>query len=203
MGWRERGWLNFLTIVGGSAGVLLVYGSLGEKRRRELWRQTVEPWYHHIAIGVACWFVIYPLVLSFGQAISLAIQYVFHHPSVEQVAVQQLRKTMADPWLFIATSLLVVTVVPLMEEFLFRGLLQSWLKRRLSHAPLAVGITSGVFALFHYSSSQGLTNIELLSSLFFLSCMLGFVYERQRSLWASVGLHGFFNFMSLLMLSVG
>jgi membrane protease YdiL (CAAX protease family) len=195
-----RGWLNLLIIVGGFGGVLLAYLQLTIAQRHQLWQQTSTPWYVHVEIGIAAWFVSYPLVLAFSQGLSLVLWHVFHHPFVEQVAVQNLRHAMDYPFLFGLTSLVVITLVPFTEELLFRGLLQSWLKHKFHNTTLAILLSSLVFALFHYSSQQGVTNIELLSSLFLLSCMLGYIYERQRSLWAPMGLHGFFNLMSLLML---
>ena len=104
--------------------------------------------------------------------------------------------------LFIAMAPAVIILVPITEEFLFRGLLQSWLKQKLRSPLCSILFSSGIFVFFHYSSQLGLSNIPLLSSLFVLSCMLGYLYERQHSLWAPIGLHCFFNFMSLLLLSV-
>lgn len=195
-----KGWVNLLIIWGGFGGVLLAYFELSHVQRHQLWRQTEIPWYVHVKIGIATWFVSYPLVLAFSQGISLAVWHIFHHPFVEQVAVQNLRHTLENPVLFGLTALTIISIVPFTEEFLFRGLLQTWLKHKFHNTSIAIILSSLVFALFHYSSQHGVTNIELLSSLFLLSCMLGYIFERQRSLWASVSLHSFFNFMSLLML---
>jgi membrane protease YdiL (CAAX protease family) len=197
---QGRGWINLLIIVGGFVGVSLAYFEIPSTQRQFFWRQTNEPWYNHVWIGIAAWFVSFPVVLAFSDGLSLILWHIFHHPLVEQVVVQHLRQIMAHPLLFGLTALFVVTIVPLTEEFLFRGLLQTWLKHKFHNTSIAIILSSLVFALFHYSSHQGITNIELLSSLFLLSCMLGYIYERQRSLWASVGLHSFFNLMSLLMI---
>lgn len=197
---QMRGWLNLLIILGGFGAVLIVYFELTATQRRQLWWQTETSWYVHIGTGIIAWFVSYPLVLAFSQGLSLVLWHIFHHPFIEQVAVQHVRHILANPLLFGLTALAIVTLVPVTEEFLFRGLLQTWLKHKFHHTWAAIALSSLVFALFHYSTQQGVTNIELLSSLFLLSCMLGYIYERQRSLWASVGLHGFFNLMSLLMI---
>lgn len=197
-----KGWINLSIIFGGSGGVFLAYLGLTSSQRDQLWKQTNDPWYIHVGIGIVAWIVSYPLVLAFSQGLSIVLWHIFQHPSVEQVAVQNLRYTMANPLLFGLTALAIVIVVPFTEEFLFRGLLQSWIKRKFHRASVAIILSSLVFSLFHYSSHHGVTNIELLSSLFLLSCMLGYIYERQRSLWAPIGLHSFFNLMSLLMLLV-
>lgn len=197
---QAKGWFNLFIITGGFCGVLIAYLELSAIQRQQLWRQTTDSWLHNFGIGIASWFVIYPVVIAFSQMISLVSWQLFHHSFVEQIAVQNLRHTLANPLLFSLTALAVFILVPLTEEFLFRGLLQNWLKQKFSNSFAAIIVSSLVFTLFHYSSSHGVTNIELLSSLFLLSCMIGFIYERQRSLWAPVGLHGFFNLMSLIML---
>ncbi len=197
---QGKSWLQLLVVGGGFFAVLLAYLELTVEQRKQLWQQTSTPWYWNVGLGIVTWFVCYPLVLAFNQLVSIGVWHLFHHSPIEQVAVQYLRKTLEQPLLFTASALAVTTLVPLTEEFLFRGLLQSWLKHKFHHAPIAIVIASCVFTLFHYSSTQGMTNIELLSSLFILSCVLGFLYERQRSLWAPVGLHSFFNLMSLLMI---
>jgi membrane protease YdiL (CAAX protease family) len=198
---QVKEWLNLSIIFGGFVGVLLAYLQLTKGQRQLLWRQTSSTWVHNVGVGITAWFVSYPLVLAFSQIVSLAAWHFFHHSFNEQVAVQHIRQSLGNPLLFGTTAVAIITIVPFTEELLFRGLLQTWLKRKFHNPILAIVLSSLTFAAFHYSSAQGLTNIELLSSLFLLSCMLGYVYERQRSLWAPIGLHGFFNLMSLLMIS--
>lgn len=198
----EKGWLNACIIFGGFIGLVRVYFDLAPLTRRLLWKQTNLPGKDQFLFGMRSWFVIYPLILVFSQMIAIVVSYFFQGPSIDQVAVKHIKSVMANPPLMILTVLEVVIIVPLMEEFLFRGLLQNWLKSKLHHAAGAVLLTSLLFALFHFSSSQGVTNIELLSTLFMLSCFLGYIYEKQRSLWASASLHGFFNLLSIIFISL-
>jgi membrane protease YdiL (CAAX protease family) len=106
---------------------------------------------------------------------------------------------MEFPWLFWSSVILIVTLVPFLEEVLFRGFLQTWL-RRVVGVSGAIWLTALTFALFHFSTSQGADNVELISSLFVLGCFLSFLRERQRSLWAPIGLHAAFNAISILMI---
>ncbi|MBA2367973.1 MAG: CPBP family intramembrane metalloprotease [Candidatus Protochlamydia sp.] len=195
---QEKGWLNAFIILGGFIALLRVYFDLPPETRRSLWKQTSLPGKDQVLFGIRSWFVIYPLILVFSQSVGLAVLMIFEKPALDQVAVKHIKNVMAYPTLMGMTMLEVIIIVPLMEEFLFRGLLQNWLKRKLNHAAGAVLLTSLLFALFHFSSSQGVTNIELLSTLFVLSCFLGYIYEKRRSLWASVALHGFFNLISII-----
>lgn len=206
LGWNTnlkpdlQGWLNILMVLGGFAAVFLAYRTLTVTQRKQLWEQTGGFWLDHAGLGIASWFVFFPIVLAFNQLMTIFMWHLFHHSFVEQSVVISLRQALANPALFGVTALAIVTLVPFTEEFLFRGLLQNWLKRKFGRAWAAVALSSFIFAIFHYTSAQGVANIELLSSLFLLSCVLGYIYERQRSLWAPIGLHSFFNLMSLLMI---
>jgi membrane protease YdiL (CAAX protease family) len=60
----------------------------------------------------------------------------------------------------------------------------------------AILLSALCFALFHFAPSQGIGNISLVGSLFLFALFLGFIYERQASLFASVGLHMTFNTVS-------
>jgi membrane protease YdiL (CAAX protease family) len=62
----------------------------------------------------------------------------------------------------------------------------------------AILLTSLAFALFHYSGSQEIGNVSLIASLFTFALFLGFIYEKQSSLFASIGLHMTFNLASAL-----
>ncbi|CUI17083.1 conserved putative membrane protein [Candidatus Protochlamydia naegleriophila] len=195
-----KGWINALIIFGGFLGVWRVYFDLRRDTRHQLWRQTDLTGYRQLLAGIEAWLISYPFVMIFGQVIAIAVLVIFREPTVDQVAVKHLKSILSDPLLFGITAFEVIVLVPFTEEVLFRGLLQNWLKSKFGHATGAVALTSLIFAVFHFSSTQGTTNIELLSSLFMLSCFLGFIYEKQRSLWASIGLHAFFNFISILLI---
>lgn len=194
-----KAWVNLIIMAGGFVAVSITYLSMDPSRRQALWGEVRKLWSDHLAMGVAAWFVSYPVVMAFNAAISLVIIHFFSLPAVEQAAVQHVRLAMNSPLLFGMTTLSVVILIPLTEEYLFRGLLQVWLKEKLYSPYLSIALTSLIFAFFHFSTDYGITNIELLSSVFLLSCMLGYIFERQRSLLGSVALHGFFNLISLLL----
>ncbi|SCA63487.1 hypothetical protein SCG7086_AS_00180 [Chlamydiales bacterium SCGC AG-110-P3] len=170
-----------------------------EGRLRFLWcsRAGGRVMLRDIGIGAVSLFVAYPAALTIGNFLSIGVVLVYGPQHSEQVAVQFFRATLGDPVLFWSTVLTLVVVVPIVEECLFRMMLQSWL-RQLFSMKGAVVVASLVFSIFHFAVAQGVANVHLLASLFLLSCFLGFVYERQRSLWAPIALHAAFNGTSIL-----
>lgn len=150
-------------------------------------------------LGSMSWAICYPLIVFIGQAIEITQDIFYQVPHVEQVAVKHLRTSLLHPQIFWITVFAIIFVVPVIEEMLFRGFLQSWLTTLVSKSK-AIIITSIIFATFHFSFSQKLDNIELLISLFLLSCYLGFLYERQKSLFAPIGLHITFNAVSIFLI---
>lgn len=196
-----KAWLNVITIIASAAGVAAFTASRPNASRsaiiREMYVGGVSKIVRDFLIGACAWIISYPLVIFIGQLIAIFVLFEFPSGPVDQVAVKFLKATMEYPLLFSVTAFLIIFVVPIMEELLFRGYLQTWLKQQVG-VYYAIFLTSVIFASFHFSISQGISNIELLSSLFILSCFLGFLYERQQSLVASIGLHVTFNFISVI-----
>lgn len=200
---QVKGWYNVVSIIASSFGIIL-YSFLMDARAKEaIWRvknyQGIRQILKNFEFGVFSWLVCFPMIIVVDQLMSLFEKVFFQNSPVEQLAVKYLKMTMEYPNLFITTAILIVFVVPIIEEFLFRGLVQTWLKNYFG-TKNSIIIASIIFALFHYSHEQGIANFQILFSLFALSCFLGFIYERQQSLWASIGLHCTFNAMSVLMI---
>lgn len=84
-----------------------------------------------------------------------------------------------------------VFVVPLFEELLFRGFIQTML-RSLSGGPwTAIVFTSLFFAILHPPTH--------IAALFMLSCGLGYAYERSGSLIRPILMHILFNGANVAM----
>lgn len=187
-----QGWFTLLAIFASCFGVIL-YGLFAGGR---LFAGRPQDF----LFGAASWLLSYPWVIVMGHLVALIlIFFLGTAPESEQVAVKQLKLSQEQPMLFAWLMVAIILLVPLTEEILFRGFLQRGLRRYLSPWP-AIALTSLIFALFHYSSSQHWNNIELILSLFILSCYLGLIYEKRGSLWAPVGLHMTFNAISVGMI---
>jgi len=82
--------------------------------------------------------------------------------------------------------LLAVVAAPLVEEMLFRGILQSLLRSYIDWPWLAVGVCSVLFAAVH-------VDIAHMPALFVLSLGIGYAYEKSGSLWQAIFVHAMFN----------
>src|SRR5262249_6035266 len=153
--------------------------------RSEVWGSRSGGWQalKNWLVGAGAWFIAYPWVIFVAQGIGIILALSDHRQQIDQVAVRHLKDALNHPGLLFATLLGIILLVPIVEELIFRGFLQGWL-RNVMGRKIAIVITAAVFALFHFSSSQGVENFELLPALFILACYLGFLRERQDSLWA-------------------
>ncbi len=117
------------------------------------------------------------------------------HP-ILQILKQNACPLSAKIWLTISA----VIVAPIVEETVFRGVLQTVL---LQKAPggrqdakwrwTCILLASLIFLLVHIQSDKNSINWEHFAPLFLLSCTLGYLYERTGKLWTNITLHAIFN----------
>ena len=162
-----------------------------------IWKNSPEPLIKDAVIGVLTWFLAFPFVAIVEQVADLFTYSLFGLKTYEQVAVQYLKSAMNNPHQLIAALFLILVIAPLLEELLFRGLLQSFIKKHLG-AKAAILLAALGFALLHVSSIQGFGNISLVLSLLTFSYFLGLVYEKRQSLIAPIALHFTFNAFTTL-----
>jgi len=114
----------------------------------------------------------------------------------------------------ITIAVVAVIVAPVLEELLFRGLVQTTIRSMLEGgrgtggggrgasaldppawsllgpAWLAIGVSSGLFAMMHANPGHW-------PALFVLSVCLGYAYEKSGSLFRPIFIHAFFNAASV------
>ncbi|MBS0653826.1 MAG: CPBP family intramembrane metalloprotease [Verrucomicrobia bacterium] len=151
------------------------------------------PW--DFCMGIMTWIISFPLVIAVGQLVDMLLYIFSGFENYEQVAVRYLKMTLSSPPMLAVALFTILLAAPAIEEFLFRGFLQTYFKRYMS-VKWAIVLSSLCFALFHFAPSQGIGNISLVASLFTFALYLGFIYERQGSLFASFALHVTFNTFS-------
>jgi len=103
------------------------------------------------------------------------------HPLL--VTMQQTR----EPWVIALIGVEAVVVAPIVEEFLYRGVLLTALLRGAG-AIAALVVSSAVFAVVHLTAEP-----QAVAPLFFLGMALGYVAYLTRSLVAPVIAHALFN----------
>jgi membrane protease YdiL (CAAX protease family) len=197
-------WLNLLTIVFSVVSVILYSLMINREKSYTIWnvnRKGGLRLARDFLIGASIWIISFPTVIIIDQIVDILVTVYFNiqHPMEEQVAVNYIKGVSNDIPLVICASFTVIVLVPMAEEIMFRGIVQNWFKQTIGRM-WAIVVTSLFFSAMHFSQSQGKANFELLTSLFVLSLFLGYIYERQRSLWASIGLHSTFNAMSIALI---
>ncbi len=152
-----------------------------------------------ILYGAAGWFIAYPWVAWAGNLSDVIV----HHYSPDANTKHAFFNLWGDAstlWRVI-TVISVLSITPILEELLFRGLLQSlgrWMMIRVLPArPTAarwgaVFISALLFTLVHRPVA-----IEL--PIFVLAIGLGYLYERTGNLWACMIMHALFNAFQLLV----
>lgn len=150
---------------------------------------------HDLGIGAMTWLIAFPLVVTIAYLSDYLILSFVGATDYEQNAVSFVKSSVSSFPALLTALAAVLFFAPLLEEFLFRGLLQNWLRKYLRPVP-AILVTSLGFACFHFSFAQGWGNITLIASLFTFGCYLGFLYEKERSLFAPIALHYTFNLVT-------
>lgn len=184
---------------------VLYTGSLSKETRRAIFwdgkAKNRKNFLQSVKGGILAWLISYPFVLLASILTLWLTEALWGKIDLEQVAVRQLKLSMDSPLLYFCMILLVVFFVPFLEELLFRGFLQTYLRRYLGKWG-GIGMTSLLFASAHYATSQGASNLQLIASLFVLSLFICFIYEKERVLWAPVTFHVCFNGASALWISL-
>jgi len=99
------------------------------------------------------------------------------------------------PHVLAAVLVFTLLLVPLFEEILFRGLLQSAIRNLTGNPWSAILLTSIPFALLHPQTHW--------PALLVLSICLGYAYERSGSLLRSILIHVLFNTVNVAMTLTG
>jgi membrane protease YdiL (CAAX protease family) len=167
----------------------------------KIWRRSDQnPYSKDLKFALLSFIIAFPLVIFLNEFLDFLTSILFHAVLLpDQIAVRFLKMTFQYPRYFFMSVIIIVILAPLLEEILFRGFLQSFIRKHLG-VKSAIYITALCFSLFHYSLAQGLANISIVGSLFSLALFLGFVYERRGSLITSMTLHATFNAANVLSL---
>lgn len=155
-----------------------------------------------IFMGIISFFVLIPFLSLIDYFVLQIFNYYGISHLTDQVAVQAIKRAAQESQFLLYSLIFVATILtPIVEELWFRGFLQNWLKRYLGRKWTII-LVAIFFSIIHYSTSQGIANTIILLKLFVVGLFLGFIFERQKSLIASIALHSFFNSVMALSLVV-
>lgn len=161
-----------------------------------------QHFWKNLWIGFASCFLILPFVIFFSSFLDAFLQYIYKLTELpDQLAVDFLKSSADHPILVTLAIISIIFLSPIVEEILFRGLFQNWLRSYLNRR-WTIFCVSLFFTLFHYARVQGLGNIVILTSLFILAWGLSYIYEKQGSLYAPISLHITFNTLNVIQLII-
>lgn len=167
-------------------------------RRRRLTRQDFRR--HYGAGGTIGWrqvllplpaFVVYLLFSMALVAIAAAIWPGFNPDEVQQLGFSRLDNALE----YIVAFLVLVVMVPILEELLFRGFVHGELRRHQFPPWVVIVVVSLLFAILH-----GQTNVAV--DVFALSIVLGVLREYTGTIWAGVVLHAIKNYIAFYLLFI-
>ena len=151
-----------------------------------------EKFFKDVKNGLFGFILAISTVTSIGILLQLITFWLFGESGNEQSIITYLKSHQDSIGVKLLGFVNIVFLAPALEEIIFRGFIQRSLKKHLSPWRSII-FTSISFALVHFSAEQGLGNIALLGCIFFLSCYLGFIYEKTSSLVSPIVLHMLFN----------
>ena len=164
-----------------------------------------------VASGLIAFTCIMPILIGAGAIVGWFIE-TFEKRAEEVHPTLKALSSPAPGYEQVVLIASAVVAAPLLEEVLFRGLIQTVLIQRrwgffgdaslnagykptALHRWGAIALTSAVFARAH--------QLDHFTVLFLLSLALGYVYERTGNLWSNITLHAAFNVFSVMMTKLG
>ncbi len=149
-----------------------------------------------VLIGAGGLLLVYPMLEAAAIGAEAVARYLWGEtaPLLAHDTLASLVGSERDIW-FVITLALVIVAAPIVEEVMYRGILQETLRLLGLSRWLAILASSALFAAMH------LTIVEpyAIVPLFVLSVGLGWAYEKSGRLTAPVTMHLLFNGANLTL----
>lgn len=133
-------------------------------------------WPANLALGLAAFIVATPVVLGLYTVFTVIVPERPHQ-------LTELGKQNLDEWEWILLGFQAIVAAPLVEEIVFRGILQGWLRRASLRGHVTVGVMTIFFAAMWYTpSAQPWAILEYLPPMLFagsLVAVYGFLLLRM------------------------
>lgn len=182
--------LVMLTLSLAASSILL----LAQRRWSDLWSLAQPPGFGFVRPSLLLYIALAIVVGVAAPLLGAQLTQLLAHGQMVRQDIQQLGATTPLAWR-IPLVLIVVSLGPVAEELLFRGVLLSTLLQRWG-AGWAVVVSSLIFALVHLPGLQwqwfGLPDLLLLALL------LAWLRLRSGSIWPGVLAHGINNLLAVV-----
>lgn len=146
--------------------------------------------------GLGLFLLAYPVVALISRAAVFVVHQITGSPppDLSHDTLTKLVENRDNPWAWTMAGCAVIAA-PIVEEVLYRGLVQSALLRLTSSPLLAVLLTSAAFTAAHIPAVPN----HALPTLFVLSLALGLAFERTGRLGVAIVMHALFNALNLAL----
>ncbi|MDF2577817.1 MAG: putative rane protein [Chlamydiales bacterium] len=159
----------------------------------------MSAFFHDFQVAFKSWLLSLPLLLFFTQFTSTVLYFAGFPFNHEQAAVVYFRSAMDDRIASILLFVSVALLVPIAEEWFFRGIIHRYLRKFLNKVP-ALMLSSLFFTALHYETRLGWSNLGILLPLLVLAFFLGMLYEKYKRLTVNVFFHILVNTATSIMI---
>ena len=140
------------------------------------------------------------LALALGFCIQLLLTLLSTETRQALGEFNQVIAPVQNPAMILMTFITLVALVPIAEEVLFRGLIQTYAGQYMPPS-LAIILTAVLFALFHFgalATAQGFSDqVLIFLALSAVGLAAGFLRQSSGSLLPAILLHGAYNGQTL------
>lgn len=151
---------------------------------------TTNNWKSDIAFGLKHYFLVLPFIILAGYVIDFVSRLFGIIPDQQEVISKILSEDSTAALAFMV--FFGMLAAPIIEEFIFRGFLQSAVRTKYGGLK-AIIISSSFFALVHL-------DFFIFFQIFILGLLLAYLFEKTGSLTASITVHIFHNSATLALL---
>lgn len=161
------------------------------------WGLTLRGASTNIIRAVVAYVALWPVCSGLLVLSTWLLLFIPGYTPAEHDALLALRNADSPTWVMVVTVISAVVLAPVVEELLFRGLVQPALARKLGSQWKAILLTGLFFGIIHVPLYQ------TMPALVFFGIVLGYAYAKTRSLTLVILIHAVFNAKTILWSLLG
>lgn len=175
-------------------GLIVVVFAYLLLRARQTERALAMASLRAVALGIGAIGLFWIFALTATLVVSLIMHLFRLAPEqIAHVLLAQLVESERDLW-FYAMAVMVIVVAPIVEEVLYRGILQNVIGRVTASRWLGIICASAIFAIMHIAAAPSVESLPgMLMSLFVVAVGFGWAYEKSGRLIVPITMHMLFN----------